>query len=304
MPTLDDIPADEIDDDNIDDQDDTIEGESGNDDDSGNDGEDDGANDDGELVIQIGDEDDDEDTKHKADDSALLHDLRNVLRDKNKELKELRTKTAEKPAPDIVLGKKPARPTLEDDGIDGDPDKHEEALDKWQEDVDQWTKDKATVAAQDEKKQDAEDKAIADHQASLKVYNTQKAELKVDDGAFIDAQNNAKDVLSDDQQGLLLAGSENAAKMILGLGTNPAALKKLAAIKNPAKFCVELGRLQTTMKTQRKGPPPPEEGLGSSNAPTGRNDRTLVRLEKAADKSGDRSAVVAYKRERKKAARA
>ncbi len=300
MAALDDAPNE--DDENLDDQSDDAEDDQEIDDDSDDDGEDAGANDDGDLVITIGDDDEDGDTKHQKDDSALLHDLRNRLREQNKELKVFRSKEPA-PKPDIVLGEKPARPTLDD--ADHDPDKHTELLDKWEEDVTQWNADKVTVADQDEKKKAAIDKADDDHKASLKVYNTQKVDLKVADDDFTSAQNNVIDVLSDDQQGLILAGADNPAKVVFGLGTNPAALKKLAAITNPAKFAVALGKLEMTIKTQRKGPPPPEGRLEGSNARlSGSGNKALERARKKAEKTGDRTEVVRLMREQRQQKRA
>jgi hypothetical protein len=112
-----------------------------------------------------------------------------------------------------------------------------------------------------------------------------------------------QDVLNPTQLGIIVNGADNPAQLVYALGKSPAKAKELAAIKDPVKYVFAVAKLETQLKVQpRKAPPAPERVVrGNAGTATG-VDNTLARLQAEADKSGDRSAVAKYLRDRKKAA--
>ncbi|QRF55318.1 hypothetical protein [Variovorax paradoxus] len=156
---------------------------------------------------------------------------------------------------------------------------------------------------QERKKQDAQTKAQAAWQAKLDAYGKATAELKVKD--FADAEDVAKDTFSVTQQGVILSGADNPAVVIYALGKNPKKAKELASIEDPVKFAFAVAKLETQMKvTPRKTAPLPESTVRGSAPGMGAMDSNLKRLEAEAEKTGDRSKVVAYKKQLKQKAAA
>lgn len=107
--------------------------------------------------------------------------------------------------------------------------------------------------------------------------------------------------LSEQQIAILVNGADNPARLIYALGRSQHRLDQLAAETNLAKFAVMLGRMEREIKVTKRTPPNAEvkvRGATASVALT-TSDKELERLEKAAERSGDRTAVIAYKRQMK-----
>ncbi len=249
-----------------------------------------------EVVITFGDEvppapnDDEVDGKPAP---QWVKELRKADREKAKKIRELEQKlagTAQQAAPAVpTVGEKP---TLE--GCEFDPDRFETELTSWHE-----RKRKADdAAAAVRQEQEAQQAAF---QQRLTSYQAAGAALKVSD--FADAEAAVKDVLNQTQLGIIVGGADNPAQLVYALGKSPTKVKELAAIKDPVKYVFAVAKLETQLKVQpRKAPPAPERVVrGNAGAATG-VDNTLARLQAEADKSGDRSAVAKYLRDRKKAA--
>ena len=118
---------------------------------------------------------------------------------------------------------------------------------------------------------------------------------------YKDAEDEVCEKLSMEQQGIIKAGADNPALMVLALGKSPKRLADLAQIKDLAKFAVAIGKVEKDLQERNsvnKPKPKPSSDLPRSSASLTNNkvDKKLAALEKAAEKSGDRSAVVAYKR--------
>ena len=120
---------------------------------------------------------------------------------------------------------------------------------------------------------------------------------EVDD--FDGAEHVVQSTLSQLQQNMIVHAVDKPELVIYALGSNPAKAKELAAIKDPVRFAVAIGKLETQLKVQpRKQPPAPERHVrGTAGGAT--IDNTLERLEAEADRTGDRSKVIAYKREQR-----
>ena len=107
-----------------------------------------------------------------------------------------------------------------------------------------------------------------------------------------------RDRLSDAQIAVLLNGAENPAQLIYALGRSANKLDMLAGEENLARFAVMLGKLEKDVKVQKRKAPPPETQVRGATASitSGGDNKELARLEKQADRTGDRSPVIAYRR--------
>jgi hypothetical protein len=254
------------------------------------------AGEDEEVVITIGDE-----TPPAANDDEVngkpapqwLKDLRKADREKAKRIRELEQKLAgtsqQAPPAAPAVGEKP---TLE--GCDFDPERFETELTSWHER--KRKADEVEAAARQE-----QEAAQAAWTQKLTAYKAAGAALKVSD--FADAEAAAQEVFNPTQLGIIVNGADNPAHLVYALGRNPAKAKELAAIKDPVKYAFAVAKLETQLKvTPRKAPPAPERQVRGNAAGMTGVDNTLARLQAEADKTGDRSKVAAYLRQRKQAA--
>lgn len=235
-----------------------------------------------EITVQIGDEQPAE--EERAPD--WVRDLRKQHRElqrKNRELEE-QIRTA-RPSVSVQLGKKP---TLEDHNYDSDS--YEAALSEYFE-------RKRQVDAEAEKIEAKQRQTQQDWQEKLNSYGKAKAELKVSD--FDDAESAVQEQFNVTQQGILLQGLDTPAMVVYALGKNPKRAKELAAITDPVKFAVAIGKLEEKLKVIRKAPPPPPKPVTGTGRVSGSVDSTLERLRAEAEKTGDISKVLAYKRQKR-----
>lgn len=241
----------------------------------------------GDVVISI----DGESPAPEEDRSApeWVKDVRKQNRELKRRVKELEKQNVVETAQTVELGPKPK---IGDDGIDYDESKHEAALDEWYEKKREVDTQKAEAQAQEEQKQ-------KQWQGVLDSYEEKKTALKANDYEY--AEDNVKEVLSVTQQGIILQGADNPAAMVYALGTNPKKAEELASIKDPVKFAVAMAKLETGMKvTRRKAATKPEKKVNGIGSVAGSTDKQLEKLEAQAEKTGDRSKVLAYKRKLKK----
>jgi len=255
-------------------------------------GEDDG------VVITIGDEAPqvaNEDEIEGKPAPQWVKELRKQARElarENRELKQAQqaAQQAAQPQP-IEVG---PEPKLEDFDYDGTA--YRDALLAW-------NGRKTQAEEQAKKVREEQEAAAAAWNQKLTAYKTASAALKVDD--FEGAEHVVQSTLSQLQQNVILHGVDKPELIVYALGSNPAKAKELAAIKDPVKFAIALGRLETQLKvTPRKQPPAPERQVRNTTGGNTAVDNTLARLEAEADRTGDRSKVAAYKRERSRIAAA
>jgi hypothetical protein len=264
-------------------QDDTVTGGDGEDTISG------GQVDEVEDVVQIGDEEPPASEETKAA-PAWVKELRQRQRELARENAELKAQLGTgKPAnskPEL-----PAKPKLADH--DYDEDAYEKARDEWdakKRELDSWEANQAerTKAAQ---------KAV---QTVHENYATSKKALKVPD--FQDAEDEVVGVLTEVQQSILMAGAANPGAMVYALGKTPKKLQELASIKDPVKFAVAVGKLETEVKvTKRTSTKPAPETTVTSRGSNKTSTATLERLQAEADKTGDRTKVAAFLRNQRQA---
>lgn len=246
-----------------------------------------------DVVVSIGEESppSDEDENRAPE---WVRELRKSNREKDRRIRELEQAhaTATKTSQVITVGDKPTLESCEYD------------TDRFEKDLEQWHERKRAADAEETKKRDSQTKAQEAWQAKLDHYGKLKGELKVKD--FEDAEQTVRDGFSVTQQGVILSGAENPAVVIYALGKNPKKAKELASIEDPVKFAFAVAKLETQLKvTPRKAAPLPESTVrGSAPVAGGTVDPNLKKLEEEADRTGDRSKVIAYRREQRRKASA
>jgi len=245
--------------------------------------------DDDEVVVSIGEEAPPPEETTRAPE--WVRELRKADREKARRIKELEAKlnaAAATEAKPVALG---AKPKLEDN--DYDTEKFEAALADWYE--------RKRVADQQVEQQRQAEKAQQDAwQARLESYGKARAELKVKD--FEDAESTAQELLDVTQQGIVVQGADNPALVIYALGKNPKKAKEISSIKDPVKFAFAVAKLEKELKvTNRKAAPPPERTVQGTGRVSGAVDSTLERLRAEAEKTGNYTKVLQYRRQKQAA---
>lgn len=254
-------------------------------------GSEDESSDDEVVVLIEGESPPQEEEEEVAEAPKWVKELRKTHKEvvrKNRELEEkLKSLEAPKAEQPVELG---AKPTLRDH--DYDDEKFEAALEAWHD-------RKRKVEAQEAEKQ-KQQKATQDAWAAkVEAYNKARTALKVKD--YDEVAANAGEVLNATQQGIIVAGSENPALVVYALGKNPKKAAELAKIQDPVQFAFAIAKLEGQLKVSNKRTaPPPEKVISAGSGRTsGSVDSTLERLRAEAEKSGDYSKVIAYKKSKR-----
>lgn len=219
---------------------------------------------------------------------AWAKELRRINREKDRELRELRAKVAgsvKVEAP--TLG---PRPTLDDPDVEFDEGKFATKLENWIE-------QKRQVEGKQKQAQDEAQKQTEGWNNKIKAYATERETLKGE--AFEEAEAAVVSTLSEIQQGIIIQATTSPAKMVHALGMSPKKLAELAAITDPVRFAVEIGKLEVKMGSiGKRTPPNPETPITGTTRAT--SDSVLERLRAEAERTGDNSKVIAYKRSLRK----
>ena len=242
-----------------------------------------------ELTVSIdGEEPPEEDETANA--PQWVKELRKSHRESQKRIKELEAQLQGGNGEQQQILQLGEKPTLE--GCDYDADKYEA-------DYSAWVERKRQIEEQTAKRQQEQEKTNLAWQEKLNGYTKSKTELKVKD--FDDAEEFIKDNFSITQQGIIVKGCKNPALVVYALGKNPKKAKELAAINDPVEYAFAVANLENQLKvTNRKSAPPPEKTVRTGGAPvSGSVDSQLERLRADAEKTGDYSKVMAYKRQLK-----
>ena len=244
-----------------------------------------------ELSVQFGDEEEPTQEQEKA--PQWVAELRKSHRELVKENRELK-KVVQTVQPTQQKPALPERPKLADH--DYDEDKHQAALDAWYAkklEIDKFEENQRRAVENAQRQADEARKAYQEKAGSLKVADYKAAEEEVIAS------------LSEAQQGLILGGADNPPLLVYALGKNPKRLAELAAIKDPVKFAFAAAKLEKDLKTStRKTDKPAPETVVRSSGPVTSSSAALERLRAEADKTGDFSKVLAYKKAQKAKTRA
>lgn len=233
-----------------------------------------------EILQFVGDE------AEPEQETDLVRHLRQQIRERDKQLH------ASRKAPQaeqlIEVGEKP---TFE--GCDYDSDRFDQEFNAWEERKEQRRQqDQRLEAAQREQAQQWEQVKTS--------YATAKAKLPFADKEQAEAT--AFDSLSDIQQAVIAKIADNPALVIYAAGKNPTRLASLAGIEDPLKLAKEIGKLEATMKvTKRARPPQPDRAVRGSAISASTVDKHEQQLEAEADRTGDRTKLIQYRREKRQA---
>lgn len=198
---------------------------------------------------------------------------------------------AERPSPQKVeLGPKP---TLA--GCDYDEERFEAELDTWKAREGE-AKQQQTAAEQQSQK------VRQEFEQREQAYVAQKAKLPFPPEVVEEREQVVRSTLNQVQMATITMVAEDSALTVQALGRRPDLLAAFSKTENPLKLAYELGKIDAKglkVMPKRQVTAPEEIAQGSGSVSLGKVDKHLERLEREADASGDRSKVIAYKREQR-----
>jgi len=240
-----------------------------------------------EVVVSFG-----EDSPPQEDSTPTpdwVKEVRKENREKAKRIKELEAKIAEKKeaeAPQKLRDKPKLADHEYDDAV------YESDLEKWYQEKAVYEKKSAEV----EKQKQTE---LQKWQQKQEAYREKKSKVPFRD--YDEVEDDVKSTLSDTQQAMLVKLADDPTTIVYALGKNSEKLKELSLINDHAEFIYKLAKLEGQLKvTTRKPKTAPEKLVKSSGGASFSVDKTLEKLEQEADKTGDRSQILAYKRKLKR----
>lgn len=238
-----------------------------------------------EVVVVI----DDEESPTSEEGNEVIKDIRKAHRDQVKKNRELKKQLEALTAPKDVdtLGEKP---------VFRDYDHDEE---KFEKDLEEWHERKRTISKKAAELEEEQTRQASDWQTVLDGHEEKKAKLKVKN--FEEIEGLVIDSLSQIQQAVIVKVALDSAKVVLALGTNPKKLQEISKIKDPVEFAGTVARLETKMNvTTRKASTSPERKVKGNASASAAVDSTLEGLQADAAKTGDRTKVAAYIRQKRK----
>lgn len=224
----------------------------------------------------------------KPGDSSAFRQMRQANREKAKRIKELEKQVAELKPKEQPLG---IEPTLED--CEYDAEKFKAQYREW---LEKKSKREAEIKAQERQDQEAQ----AAWQTRLSEYSKQREATVAADPDFEEAEENVQDALTQTQQGILLKGAKHATAIIAKLGKDPALLETYAKIQDPVEFAFAIAELGVSMKQPVKNQitTPPERKIRGNAGAVG-SAATLAKLREEAERTGDFSKVLNFRRQTK-----
>ena len=239
-----------------------------------------------ETIISFdGDEIDEDD---KPGDSSVIRRMREELRQAKRELAEVRRVAQQ---PEIEAGEKP---TLESCGYDEE---------EFETELDAWKERKAAAERAGEVREAEAREAQESWQADLRSFEQKKAQHGFAD--FADAQSRVEDTLNLAQQAVIVKAASDPALFLYAVGKSEAKLAELAKIKDPIKMAALVARMEGAIKVvKRRGAPEPDRPARGSAAMPGGKDKHLEKLEREAERTGDRTALIEYKRKQRERGKA
>ena len=201
------------------------------------------------------------------------------LRKENRELKKQLKQTPQQPQVAPLREK----PTITDHDFDSEA---------YEADLEQWFNEKAQHDEVINAKK-AKDEAI-DNRYVASVDKMRKIAADYDD-----VEETVVSTLSPEKQALLKIGVEDTAKLVYALGKSPNKLAELEQL-DPVSFVKQLGIMEFQMSQKSRNPNKPQPKQHELTGAAGGGDSKLAKLEAEAAKTGDRSKVVAYRKQIKK----
>lgn len=265
--------------------------EPGDEGDQSNGGDDsEGADDDSEQAFFYGDDELGSPSSEEGKDPALVKHLRGTIKEKERELKELRRQSQQSVPQQPVISQPPRMPKLDDADIEYDEAVYHERMTKWAEENGKYLEQKRAQEQQQEQLQAVHQQKVANYQQrvkALKVQGYQEAEQAVLDDIPLVIQN------------AILHESEKPEMVVLALGRNADLRKQLAEATNP----VAIGRLLERIEAKARIMPKAKTTAATTPEVKGSNGAVINNLDKLrekAEQSGDYTAYLAAKRKAKK----
>ena len=217
-------------------------------------------------------------------DNTVIRALRERNKTLAREVQELRINRPAAPPPEL-----PEKPTLAD--YDYDEEKFEVALTGWHK-----TKQRIDDAQTEQERLTQE--ANREWQRDMETYASKRDALNLPD--FEDSAETVKNALSLPQQATIIKAAGDAAAFVYALGRSDARLAELAKIHDPIKLAAAVARMEGGIKVvkKRKAPAPDRPASGAGKMP-GSVDKQLEKLEADADRTGNRTELLAYRKKLK-----
>ncbi|WP_198079315.1 hypothetical protein [Acinetobacter calcoaceticus] len=221
---------------------------------------------------------------------AAIKEIRKLERIRERRIQELEAELGKHSKPETIeLGEKP---TLESAGYDAE---------EFEAKLTEWHAKKLQVEQQEASKREEQEKAQKVWQDKLNSYETKKTAIKTKVRDFDEAEELARDVLTQTQQGILIHAAEKPQLLIYHLGKNPQKAKELAAINDPIQFAFAAAKIDAQIKmTARKPSTSPERKPSGSASLSGSVDAKEAELEKEALRTGDRTKLIQYRKSKGK----
>ncbi|EIV2906646.1 scaffolding protein [Citrobacter braakii] len=245
--------------------------------------------DDSEQEFYFGDEKLDSPTSEEAKDPALVKHLRSTIKEKDRELKELRRLSNQPAQQQPVIAQPPVMPKLTDPGIDYDEDLLQEKLERWAKDNDQYKEQQRVIKQQQE---------MLNEQLKAKVTNYQQRVKSLKVRGFADAEQIVREEIPVSIQDTILLEAEKPEMVVLALGRNAELRKQLAETTNP----VALGRLLERIESKAKTMPKAKTNAATTPEVRGSNGAVINNLDKLKAKAletGDWTPYFAAKKAKK-----
>lgn len=245
--------------------------------------------DDSEQEFYFGDEKLDSPTSEEAKDPALVKHLRSTIKEKDRELKELRRLSNQPAQQQPVIAQPPVMPKLTDPGIDYDEDLLQEKLEQWAKDNDQYKEQQRVIKQQQE---------MLNEQLKAKVTNYQQRVKSIKVRGFADAEQIVREEIPVSIQDTILLEAEKPEMVVLALGRNAELRKQLAETTNP----VALGRLLERIESKAKTMPKAKTNAATTPEVRGSNGAVINNLDKLKAKAletGDWTPYFAAKKAKK-----
>lgn len=226
-----------------------------------------------ELVIGF---DGEEAAPASEGDNSVIREMRRKLREKEREIADLRKGSEPKR---IEVGEEPSL-----EGCDYDEDRFKS---EWS----AWKAREKQAAEQETEAQERTKKEQAAWGERIRVFETGKTRLAVAD--FDDAEAEVSTALSNETMAIIMH-SDKSAELVYALARNPAKLEELSKL-NPLRAAMMVGKLEDRVTMSKRKLPDPDRPVNGNAAPASA-DKQLARLEKDAERTGDRTALIAYRR--------
>lgn len=225
-----------------------------------------------------------EDGEDEEDDTPLVKRLRDQVRTLQRSRRAPQQPAANDPEPVV-----PERPRSLAD-FDYDEDRFNAAIDAYEGKKDEH----ASWQRREETRKADRERAAEDQGRQLEQ---QRKALGVDESVYKARAAKVYDALSEQQVAVLVEAADNPSRLIFALGGSDTRLDMLAGQEKLAKFAAMVGTMEKEVKMGKKSPPPPESRVRGATAPVaaGSSDKKLAALQAKAEKTGDRSELIAYK---------